>query len=233
MADLNRHQFPVVRRENKRSNVITFTAVNDSGGGRQPVGSIMYYGGRFSDPEHTDYDYKGKVAAPGEQLRLFDYRHPDGMDMFAVHPDFQGEGIGQDLANRAVEEHWRQNPGERGTMPPFSSDLTHRSRDFVEANTGEEPQHVIWENNDAALDVWAKDTVEADEKQARKMRRDAAPGTVLKNGKNYVTRMDFEPTSSLDEKARLIGAPEPAPEPEEPVRDRQMRLPGTYTRNLP
>jgi GNAT superfamily N-acetyltransferase len=141
-------QFSVVQRRTTRPP--RFTGARQSGavdteygivhtpedGPPRLVGYADYLGGRWNTP--ASYDEEFRKAPDGGSVPLFNQTEPEGVGAMAVDPEFQGRGLGKELANRVAEEHWSRYPTERGSVPPASV-LSTASAGLIGKLTGRAP----------------------------------------------------------------------------------------------
>lgn len=200
------------------------------------VGTISYYPQKLA-PNNA---YEWAVAAESEKpLTLFREERAPSIDVWGADPSYAGEGVGKQVLNHAVEEHWKNHPSQRGTMPPISRTLSADSAAVLASLVGDAaPITSEWTSKRKRMDEYARGIVAQQGGLAARDYVDAGspePGTVLSvepglpRSRAPRRTVMGAPESTLEEKVAMLN---PEPEPERP-RDRQMRLPGTYRRNLP
>lgn len=152
---LNNDQFHVVRRDTPSrhgqgdgDSIDTEWGVIHTPESGKPslVGYTNYEGGWWNTPR--TYDRAFERAEVGEDVPMFRRIDDIGVQNMAVHPDFQGRGLGKLLANHVAEEHWRRNPKETGAIPPHTS-LSSASDGMISHLTGDDPASVgeHWDDN--------------------------------------------------------------------------------------
>ena len=108
-------------------------------------------------------DLEWEKAPGGTQLSLFEESQKPEIDNWASDPGYSGHGIGKELLNHAVEEHWRHFPKERGTMPPISSRLSDASQSVLDAHApGHGVDTSIWTTDQDRMDSFAISAINRD-----------------------------------------------------------------------
>ena len=91
-----------------------------NGSGANPVGRVTYNAQNgWTTP--SNYDAEFDVAKVGDTPPMFRKDSYGYVGNMAVDPDWQGHGLGKELAHRVLEHHWEQNPEQFGSMPDHSS----------------------------------------------------------------------------------------------------------------
>lgn len=172
---------------------------------RHAVGTVTYYPQKLA-PNNT---YEWDMAAMSDKpLTLFREERAPSIDVWGADPAYAGQGVGKQVLNRAVEEHWQHHPSQRGTMPPISRTLSADSSAVLTSLAGDDaPITSEWTSSRKRMDEYARGVVAeqgglaARDYVAAAQGGEVAPGTVLPPA---------EPADLFGRKARrtVMGAPE-------------------------
>ena len=253
MAKLNPDQFPVIRRSSFSSGhrnmavgpAYQYVAVHPETG--KAVGTVTRTADWISTRTDKDFDKleADESVRPGTDIPMFDL-HQGVVEDFAVEPRMKGKGVGRHLLNHLVEDQWRSEGREVGTVPGVSTSLSPDSAGVVEHYTGQKPEEKYWTDGSIGrqgrtesdeeyagrvdrvrsrrMRDFAKDNVEMADAVSSGYSPGMEPGTRLP-GLNRERVVAQPTTSSLDQKLEAVAAKDRKPVRRKKGDDGQMTLP--------